>query len=361
MLQRPLIAALLAGLAACSQERIEVSHDNRTDYKHAELQTAVDKFVVDDRTPAAYAALSKTILELRPEMDHAVAQEAELKLVVLALAPIQSVSAKPMPEQVAALALTVWPALLAPEIEADQILRKRDPKAVELLPAPGEDPDGYLTRLCGGPLAAECKQVVPEYQGHVISALATRRATERVRIAVADCMMCSSEPGWHEAVHSWESLDQLAHGWISEIEHKAAPSNWPISGSSSEKDPGLPEAEVTPSGEIIIGGQRYGATTRLDALRDLRFMQGQNGPIALHLRPDFSLAQVKALLVDTKKAGVTKVAVIARESRYPWERRVYWLAEGTGTRPGLRPIDSLQLLLHTLDHIASPGAVARVD
>jgi hypothetical protein len=90
-------------------------------------------------------------------------------------------------------------------------------------------------------------------------------------------------------------------------------------------------------------------------------MQGTNGPIALHLRPDFSLAQVKALLVDTKKAGVTKVAVIARDSRYPWERRVYWLAEGTGTRPGLRPIDSLQLLLHTLDHTAAPGAVARVD
>ena len=53
--------------------------------------------------------------------------------------------------------------------------------------------------------------------------------------------------------------------------------------------------------------------------------------------------------------------MIARAPEYPWERRVYWLAEGAGTRPGLRPVDSLQLLLHTLDHIASPGAVARVD
>ena len=174
------------------------------------------------------------------------------------------------------------------------------------MPKPGEDAGAYLQRLCGGLLAAECKQVVPEYQGQAIMALATRRATERVRIAVADCMMCSTEPGWHEAVLDWEVLDQAAHSSIEEVEKTADPANWPIAGSSSEKNPGLPEAEVTPSGEIIIGGQRYGATTRLDALRDLRFMQGQNGPIALHLRPEFSLAQVRALLLDTRKAGVTK-------------------------------------------------------
>lgn len=360
MLHRHLLLLVLAA-GACKQERIAVSRDNTSDYKHADLQKAVDKFVADGRTPAAYAAFSKTVLELRPSMDHAVGEEAELKLIVLALGPIQSVGAKTMDEQTDVLALTVWPTLLAPNIEADEILRKRDPKALELMPKPGEDARPYLQRLCGGPLAAECKQIVPEYQGQAIAALATRRATERVRIAVADCMMCSTEPGWHEAVHAWESLDQIAHGWISEIERKADPSNWPIAGSSSEADPGLPEAELTGSGEIVIGGQRYGATTRLDALRDLRFMQGQNGPIALHLRPEFSLAQVKALLVDTKKAGVTKVAVIARSPQYPWERRVYWLAEGAGTRPGLRPIDSLQLFLHTLDHIAGPGAVARVD
>jgi len=30
-------------------------------------------------------------------------------------------------------------------------------------------------------------------------------------------------------------------------------------------------------------------------------------------------------------------------------------------RTSLRPTDSLQLLLHTIDHVASPGAIARVD
>ncbi|MGN6107319.1 MAG: hypothetical protein ACTHU0_19580, partial [Kofleriaceae bacterium] len=245
-------------------------------------------------------------------------------------------------------------------IEADAILVKRDPRAAELMPKPGEQPRELLQRLCGGPLAGDCKQVVPEYQGHVIAAIATRRATERARNAVSGCVMCSAEPGWHEAVRTWEALDRLANGSIHDIERKAAPSNWPIAGSASQEDPGLPEAEVAASGEIVIGGQRYGATARIDALRELRAPDGA-AAIALHLRPELTLAQVRGLLVDARKSGARKVAVIARDRQYPWARRVYWLADGSGTRTSLRPTDSLQLLLHTMDHVAGPGAVARVD
>src|SRR5204862_4811042 len=110
-----------------------------------------------------------------------IAQEAELKLIVLALGPVQSVRARPMADQVDALALTVWPALLAPAIEADDLLTRRDARAATLLPSPREDARGYLIRLCGGPLAGDCKQVVPEHQGSIVDAIATRRATERAR------------------------------------------------------------------------------------------------------------------------------------------------------------------------------------
>lgn len=356
------IVPLVLILAACSREQIEVNRNaEHADYNHAALRGAVDTFVKANRTPDAYAELSRTVLALRPGMDRAVAEEAELKLVVLALGPIQSVSAKPMPDQVEALALTVWPTLLAPPIEADAIVVKRDARASELIPKPGETAADYLRRLCGGPLAGDCKQVVPEYQGHVIAALAMRRATERARNAVASCVMCSAEPGWHEAVRSWEALDRMANGWIHEIERKASPDNWPTAGSSSELDPKLPEAELTARGEVVIGGQRYGAATRVDALRELRFLHGGDGGIMLHLRPELTLAQVRAILADTRQSGAKRIAVIARAPHYPWERRVYWIAEGAGVDTDLRPTDSLQLLLHTMDHIAGPGAVARVD
>ncbi|MDQ3365776.1 MAG: hypothetical protein M3680_10150 [Myxococcota bacterium] len=352
-------------VAACGDEPIQVTKTGATDYNHGALRTAVDAFVAAGRTPAAYGELAQTVLELRPGMDRSVGEEAELKLVVLALAPIQSVAAKPAAEQVQELALTVWPTLLSPQIAADAILLKRDPKSAELWPQSGEVARDYLMRLCGGPLASDCKQVVPEYQGAVITALATRRATERVRNAVSSCVMCSAEPGWHEAVRTWEALDRLANGTIHDVERRASPDNWPVAGSAAQNGSELPEvtalwreAEINATGEVVIGGQRYSAGDRIDALRDLR---GDSETITLHLRPELSLAQVKALLADAKKSGASKVAVIARAPFYPWERRVYWLSDAGKTRVGLRPTDSLQLLIHTIDHVAGPGAVARVD
>src|SRR3569623_1469672 len=82
---------------------------------------------------------------------------------------------------------------------------------------------------------------------------------------------------------------------------------------------------------------------------------------ALHLHPDTTLAQAKGVLLDARKAGATRVAVIAREPIYPYRRRAYWIAAGTGLRANLRATDSLQLLLHAIDEVAGPGTVARVD
>jgi hypothetical protein len=349
---------LLCALAACDQEKSKVRPGESADHHDGGLLAAVDKFVASGRTPDAYAELSQAAFELRSGMDHSLAKEAELKLTVLALAPVQSVHAKPMPDQIDALAVTVWPTLLAPMFEADDLLVKHDPNAGPMLPKPGEDPHAYILRLCGGPLASDCKQVVPELQGTVIASIAMRRATERVRNAVSDCVMCGADPGWHEAVRAWEALDRMANSSIHDVERRADPDNWPIAGGAAELDPGLPEAEVNEIGEIVIGGQRYASSERASALRDLR---GDSPAIALHLRPEMSLAQVRVLLGDARKSGATRVAVVARAPQYPWDRRVYWIADRTGTPTGLRPTDSLQLLLHAVDAVAGPGTIARVD
>ena len=352
------LVAAATVLAACGQDKIEVRRGESTDYNNAALLAAVDKFVAGGRTPDAYAELSQTAFELRSGMDSAVAKEAELKLMVLALAPVQSVHAKPMSQQVDALALTVWPTLLAPVFEADGLLVKRDANAAALMPRSGEDARGFLLRLCGGPLASDCKQVVPELQGAVVASIATRRATERVRNAIADCVMCGADPGWHEAVRAWEALDRVGNSVINEVEQQADPDNWPVAGSAAEIDPQLPEAEINETGELVIAGQRYATAQRVTALRELR---SGGAVLALHLRPETPLAQVRALLGDARKAGATRVAVVARTALYPWDRKVYWIADGVGTQTGLRPTDSLQLLLHAVDAVAGPGSIARVD
>lgn len=335
-----------------------VSTDELGDYNQGELIAAVDKFVAARRSPEAYANLASTVLALRGGMDRTVGNEAELKLIVLALAPMKAASKLPIDEQVDTLATTVWPALLAPRIEADAILIKRDPEAAAWIPKPGEKPREYLQRLCGDLLAGDCKQVVPEYQGAIVGAVATRRGMERARNAVSDCMACGADPQWHESVRAWEELDRVANGWIDTVERKAHPDNWPTAGNASEPDPKLPEAVIDVHGELVIGSEQARPGQRVEALRKLR---GDGEAITLHLRPEISLAQVKAILTEVKQSGAKRVAVLARASQYPWERRVYWLADGGKIRTNLRPTDTLQLLLHTLDHVAGPGATARVD
>jgi biopolymer transport protein ExbD len=359
MMSREVLASLaVVAVVACGQDKIEVRQDARADYNHAGLLTAVDAFVAAGRTPAAYAELSATASKLRPGMDRTVASETELKLLVLALAPVESVHGKPIDPQIDALALTVWPTLLAPVFAIESAVAKRDDRAAVSLPLSNEPARAYLQRLCGGPLAASCKDVVPERQGAIVTALAMRRATERVRSAIADCATCTADPTWHEAIRSWEALDRSSNATIVEIHQQADPDNWPVAGSAAELDPKLPEAEITQGGELVIDDQHYAPARRVAALRELR---GEGTAIALHVRPEVPLAQVRALLSDVHKAGATRVAVVARQPQYPWDRRVYWLADGAGTGTGLRPTDSLQLLLHAVDAVTGSGTVAGAD
>ena len=350
---------VLACVAACGRETIEVHRKGTEDYKHGALVAAIDKFVAAGRTPQAFGELAQTVIQLRPQMDATVGKEAELKLVTLALAPVQAVQAKPIHTRIEALALTVWPTLVSPEIEADTRLAVHDAKAPQLLPKPGEDADSYITRLCGEPLQRECKRVVPELQGYAIEALAVRRATERARTAVGECLPCASDDGWKQAVHGWEALDRAASDTLVSVEQNGDPDNWPKAGAAADDDQGLPEAELSPRGDLVIGGHSYGPNQqRIDLLKELR---GDAEVIALHLHPDTTLAQARALLVDARKSGAKRVAVIAREAVYPYKRKVYWVADGYGMRANLRPTDSLQLLLHAIDEVAGPGTVARVD
>ncbi len=358
----PRSLALLLLVAACDQGGIPVKNQPDADYNHANLVTAVDAFIAAKRTPAAYAELAKKVVAMRPGMDATVAGEAERRMIVLALDPMTQLKDRSNAEQVKELALTVWPTLLAPALEADQLNRVADAKAPQFPPKAGEDPAAYLLRLCQTALAASCKHAVPELQGTIVAAIAIRRATERVRAAVTDCLECAAEgadPGWKTAVAGWEALDRTAADSLTDVENAAAPDNWPVAGAASDDDPGLPEAELTLRGDIVVNGHAYGPNQqRIDVLKELR---GTGAAITLHFHPDQTLAQVRAVLVDARKAGAQRVAIVAREPVYPYRRRAYWVADGTGLRANLRATDSLQLLLHAIDEVAGPGAVVRVD
>jgi hypothetical protein len=356
------VLALFA-LVGCQDDTIAVRPQPSDDYNHSKLIAAVDGFIGAKHTPEAYQKLAQTVAQLRRGMDASVAAEAERRMIVLALDPINALAKEPsVATQADALALTVWPTLLAAPIESDQLDAIRDPKAGDIPPKSGESASDYLLRLCSGPLTTTCKHVVPEWQAAIIDALVLRRGLERARTAIDDCLECSStgaDPGWKHAVADWEQLDRDAASWSTQVEVQGAPENWPIAGAASDDDPQLPEAELTLRGDIVVDGHSYGPNQlRIDVLKELR---GTGDMIELHFHPDQTLAQVRAILVDARRAGCQRVAVVAREPVYPYRRRVYWVADGSGLRANLRPTDSLSLLFHAVDEVAGPGTVARVD
>ncbi|HEY0252406.1 MAG TPA: hypothetical protein VGC41_12815, partial [Kofleriaceae bacterium] len=281
-----ILVAFALFAAACSQDVIGVKEQTQDDYNHQKMTAAIDQYIAAGRTPNAFAELAKKVRELRPGMDATVAEEAERRVVVLALDPINAYKDKPIAEQANALALTVWPTLLAPKIESDQLNRVRDPKAGEYAPKPGEEVDPYISRLCQGVLTTTCKHAVPEMQANIVAALANRRATERVRAAIGECLECTSEgapPGWAKAIAGWETLDRASAQTITETENRADPGNWPYAGAASDDDPSLPEAELTLRGDIVVAGHGYGPNQqRIDVLKELR---GKGDVIALHFHP----------------------------------------------------------------------------
>lgn len=204
--------AVLAA-AACGPDRTDVSR-GQTDYGRSDLRAAVDAFVIAGRTPAAYAVLARRVRGLGTSMDRDVGNEAERRLIVLAIEPVRSVGDRAIAEQTEALALTVWPTLLGPPIDQPRLEGRSD--ANLLLPQPGESASAYVDRVCLGPFAGECEYDLPAQRGATIAATAARLALERARNAVDACSTCRSDPGWHELVREWEALERVARQRMSE-------------------------------------------------------------------------------------------------------------------------------------------------
>lgn len=359
MARLSLWAAMAAACAACAQEPVRVENRASADYGREQLHQAIAAFVKADRSPAAYAVLAARVRDLLPTMDKAVADEAELKLTVLALAPIQALKDVPIAAQTEALATTVWPTAYAPPLRASTQLRNTVANADEVAdvaPQPGEPTAAYLQRLCGDALGKVCRDTVPEHQAALLAAFAVSRFSERARSAVSDCLACSTDPSWRAAARGWEELETTNNTWIKDVERRGSPSNWPVAGPGGALDAPLPAVELSPLGELIIADQPVIPSQRPKALRSLL---GESKEVALHARPDISLERLRELVGELTRAGAATVALVTREPRYPWDRRLYRVALGKGRRVEANPNDTLQVLLRQIDPLG-PG-ITRLD
>ncbi len=357
------LVALAAGGAAsgCSQDPVRVQNTASADYGREQLNTAVSAFVAAGRTPTAYAAFARRVRELQPTMDKSVAEEAELKLTVLALAPIVALKELDVASQAQALALTVWPTAFAPPLRATTQLRNLalDEIEAQVAPLDGESVEVYLQRICGEALNKVCRDAVPEQQPALLAAYAVNRFSERARSAVADCLACSTEPSWRTSARGWEELDSANNTWIKDVERRSSPSNWPVAGpSAAPVETELPALELSTLGELLVAQQPIIPSMRQEALRSMA-SKAPGKEVALHARPDITLARLRELVGELQRAGASGVAIITREPRYPWERRFYRVALGKGRRVQASANDTLQVLLRQID--AAGTGLTRLD
>jgi hypothetical protein len=213
-----------------------------------------------------------------------------------------------------------------------------------------------MLRMCGDALSKVCRDSVPEKHAALLAAYATHRFSERARSAVSDCLVCSTDPSWRAAARGWDELETANNTWIKDVEKRGSPSNWPVAGPGGENDAPIPSLELSTLGEILINDQPVISSQRPAALRSLL---GKAKELALHARPDVPIVRLRELLFELHRAGATAIALVTREPRYPWDRRLYRVALGKGRRVEATSNDTLQVLLRQIDPLG-PG-LTRLD
>jgi hypothetical protein len=307
---RLLAAAVLFFAAACSSDKIDVAPSVGSDKNRGAVLSALADLRAAQHTPMAFRHYSDRILALRAGMDETVADEAELLSVTEALVVLQRAAATQAPLD--ALALTVWPLGLAPEIAADVPGQPSPDEWAAWIPQASDSPGTYLERLCGGVLALECKDVVPEGHLAVVDALVLERFTERARRAVATCLTCG-EPGWKANVAGWEALDREATAHDDATRERFHPRRWPIAGEG---------AVDVPEGKVPL----------------------------VELDPAARAERVRYALEDARARGVPRIALVAREVAYPYRRRAYLIP--AGAKLPVRDGEPVQVLTRALDAAA---------
>lgn len=346
---------LVLVFAACAKDDIDI-HSPGTDYNRKGLLAAIDRFTAAGRTPEAYGQLAADIQKLRSGMDETVADEAELQLIVLALAPMDQTRALSPDERAQVLATTVWSvAMSGPVTAPDPAQAAADPGTPAMA---GEKPDDYVTRLCGSVLALECNFVVPESQADFVEAAAVRRLARRTKHAVEECEPCGTDPGWNQAVAKWEKLEMDTHAAASALLPSVSPDRWPTAGRGSSDWQGAPMLDVADDGGWSLDGVAVGPDARGTGLASAH---QSSDVINVRISPDVRADVLAALIDAAGAAGFREVRIEARSPIYPWTLRAYRFATGTrGKKPPWRAVDTVQVLLRSFDAHNDPGGLAHL-
>ncbi len=333
----PALAAAAVAVAVCGgckAKRIAVadkSEDTTGDYGKLEVEKAVAAFQQQPTSPQAYRALVLEIARLDPVFNQPVRDTGERHLAFLSLEPMAAQFDKPPAEQVDALALTVWPT------------------AFNVEPNAGESARAYLARVCAGPLATECKYVVPESWPTVLSALVWRRMKMRAREAYSQCRLCKQDQSYPAMLEKFDQFDNRVQSDRAHLGDRADRDAWPEAGPLMAPWSGAPVLDLV-ADPFEWNGERFDG----DWEERIKSRPGGAEVLGLHVRPRTEVRHVKAVVVGAGRAGYRAVALQVRSRTYPYPLGEYRIATaraggGRAESVDIRDVDTVQILARALD------------
>jgi len=330
-----LLLAAAAHGAGCGPDEItvhQVKDDQPGDYGRRALIEANAALEKDPRSPQAFATFAAKVAELEPKFTRAVELLAERLLVFGALAPMDAYADASATEQVKTLGVTVWPTAFENPARKD------------------ETPAAYVERMCGGPLAARCKYVVPEHRAMVLSRFAWKHLHERAGHALTDCQTCRYEDKWKKKLALYAKRDDESLGRLAKLGGGAETKAFAIAGHNAEgwTDPPLftYDEAATFEGQSLPGGEW---------VQPLRRMRNGRRVMGLYLRPGARIAMFRTIAHDAAAAGFDEIALLVREPEYPYEKRAYRVSIGRrarGYKARVRDVESIQVMVQALDSAA---------
>jgi hypothetical protein len=331
-LRHLLLSLSLVALAGCPGRDVEVvkRSPESNDHGYAALISLVEAHSAKPVSPVAFRQFVVDVAGVRPRFNEEVSDLAELYVAFFALPVFESVAGETRQAQLDAIALTVFPT------------------AFELEPEAGESARDYLLRLCGDVQPLMCKDFVPEGWAVVLSAKARRRLKHRAEEALSQCTTCGDETVYTEILERFSKVVAREDAFAKEHEGDYVRGKWPMAGGHADA-----WSEVSlfarVDGVVSLDGQVLPPGAWHRPLKAARARGGQR-VLGVHLEPDDSTGDLRAIGRDAARAGYELVAVQVRDAQFPYALREYRVAlRGRARRVDVRDIDTIQILARALD------------
>lgn len=332
--------ALLAvmPLIALGCENKEISVTSGTDkraYGRDKLLSAVEAFSKSDRSPEKYRAFADTVELLQPQFNDVVRDEAERHLAVLALTPLEANYKHPPDTRLKTLGTTVWPT------------------ALKEMPKPDETAHAFAERICGGGMALECQNVVPEYRALQLSAVVWDRFLERARTAIQSCQPCVGQKHYRDVLDKYTRYERDLSGRAAKASNLGKPSRWPLAGEHAQPWTNAPLLELADKGPHLFDGA---AMEPGDWTPVLTAARADHEIMGVFIKSSARVSELRAALAEAQKAGFEQIALQVRIRQYPYSLAEYRLSTTPGEQTvRIRDIDTIQILIQALDAIAATG------